>query len=111
MIVESYDCLASRTIRVRTERQSMLGFACYPPPLFPEPLAGDIYLSREADWTGVNRELLLPVLSHEMGHAIGMGELWWVEDSMMNPAVAPHRFEPRPLDARIISCLYQGTCR
>lgn len=44
----------------------------YPPPT-PEPLAGDMHLNYDEDWSLDGSLQLYAVMLHEMGHALGLG--------------------------------------
>lgn len=44
----------------------------YPPPI-PEPLAGDMHLNYDEDWSLDGSLQLYAVMLHEMGHALGLG--------------------------------------
>lgn len=50
----------------------MLAHTFYPPPLNPEPVAGDLHFDADEEWhVGVSTDLFTVVL-HEAGHALGL---------------------------------------
>lgn len=104
---EERDCNAPRTVAYRlTEAEFSGGFAFWPPPLFPEPLAGDIYLSKKVLQ---EPEYIYPLLLHETGHALGLPESFDERDVMW-PYTSPQRVTPTAREVRHIRCLYAGEC-
>jgi hypothetical protein len=50
----------------------VLAHTFYPPPN-PEPIAGDMHLNYDESWSVNGALRLLPVMLHELGHALGLG--------------------------------------
>lgn len=109
---ETNDCRAPRTIAVSvgTAASGFLGLGMFPPPLSPEPVAGDVTLSPTAPWwTPDLKPLLVATLLHEMGHALGLPDSPEPEDLMAH-VIHPGRF-PGPRELRAVRCLYLGECK
>ena len=110
IMAETRDCFAPRTISFRlAPRIWSLGWTLYPPPLTIEPQAGDVTVNADIDWNRPEiRIQLLPVLIHEVGHALGMGHAF-IPDSVMWPNVN-NRTALSPLDRWAFRCLYGIEC-
>ena len=107
---ETRDCEGPRTIAYRlVPLWGWIGTAMYPYPLFPEPHAGDVWISNFVDWNR-NRTLLAAVLIHETGHAFGLGESRDPQD-VMYPFVNARRLWPSFSERRRMVCLYDWICR
>lgn len=108
-LVETRNCQEPRTIAFRLGYCAQrLGCSFPPPPILPEPMAGDIYLNFNVPWW-MMRPLLVSMLLHEVGHALGM------EDSMdkmdvMEPSLMPQKWDLSEREKRLVRCLYQGVC-
>ena len=109
--VETKDCGGMRTITYSfAVLQASIGYTQYPPPLFPEPWAGDVWIDRRLPWyVPQTREYLLPLLIHETGHALGLGESYNPEDVMF-PFVGKDKKVPTLREQKMMLCLYRGMC-
>lgn len=112
VMAETRDCLAPRTIAIRLSQKNTtmqtLGVSMYPAPMYQEPVAGDVYLNREVDWSK-NRQLLFALLIHELGHSLGMVH-YYCEDCVMFPNIDPTRTTLSSLERRMFRCLYGVEC-
>jgi hypothetical protein len=113
--VEVQDPSWNRTIVFRVAPfgpgNTFLAMSMYPAPLIVEPWAGDVTLNSDAGWNRAEmRSLLVPLLIHEIGHALGMGHSWQ-SDSVMFPNIDPRNVQLGTADRRLFWCLYNGVCR
>lgn len=106
---ETRDCAAPRTVAYSMAPLGLERYAAafYPPPLFPEPRAGDVVLNDAVRWQDSGAPLLLPTLLHETGHALGMGEDP-DQAAVMCPWIAPGKLRPLRREISTIRFLYQG---
>jgi hypothetical protein len=49
-----------------------LSHAFYPPPLFSEPLAGDVHINQDSDYDLAAPLAIYRLVLHEIGHALGL---------------------------------------
>lgn len=114
IMAETRDAAADRTIAIRMIPEggwmNVLAVALYPAPMFREPEAGDVWISRAVVWSEPNhRRFLLALLVHEFGHSLGMGH-YYESESVMFPNIDPAKTALSPLDRRMFRCLYGTEC-
>jgi hypothetical protein len=105
---ETRDCQASRTLAYRmAEFTGGPAFAYWPG--FPEPVAGDVYLSSRINWSRQS-EWTLAYLLHETGHGFGLGESEFDEDITCPRTIHPYKLVPSQREIRWMKCAYNGVC-
>jgi hypothetical protein len=83
-----------------------LGIAMYPPPLIKEPFAGDVTINANCNWQDPRwRELMLALLIHEVGHALGLPESYFAE-SVMCPNIDCRKVNLAAVDKEMVLTLY-----
>jgi hypothetical protein len=119
---ETRDCNAPRTIAYRLGGGmplSTLAIAAYPPMRLPEEQAsdghrpaGDVWLNDRIPWTSAPGlgQLALAVLTHETGHAFGMGHSEDPTD-VMHPDIQLGRIALSARERQAVRCLYRGECK
>ena len=84
----------------------LLGLAMYPPPLITEPYSGNIIINNNVNWQDPRwHDLLLPLLIHEVGHALGLPESYFAE-SVMCPNIDYRKVNLALVDKIAVRTLY-----
>jgi len=84
-----------------------IGIGMSPPPIHPEPIAGDVMLKDDLNWA-VERASgrLLEILIHEVGHALGFDHATTTASIMHNPLTTPYTGALYAADITSVTSIY-----